>query len=83
MFPLIRQFFYFMISRILKPLVNSSTENLFSVKVGIASEPDENFFCTCFNIIFIVSQLNATSSFRKLLLVGIIDSLTSSFEYVE
>ena len=60
----------------------SSSENLFTVKVDIAPGSNENFFGNYFKIIFIVSQLNAWLSFRKLLIVGIIGSLPSSFEYV-
>ena len=72
-----------MISGIFKPWVNSSSENLFNIKVGIASGPEENLFGNCFKIIFTVSQLNVKSSFRKLLIVDITSSLPSSFEYVE
>ena len=61
---------------------HSSSENFFNVKIGIASGPENKLFINCFNIIFIVSQLNALSSLRKLFIVGIRGSLTSFFEYV-
>ena len=62
---------------------HSSSENIFNIIVSIASGSDENLFGNCFKVILIVSQLNAMSSFRKLLIIGIIDLLPSSFEYVE
>ena len=34
---------------------HSSSGNLFNIKVGNASGPDENLFGNCFKIIFIVS----------------------------
>ena len=61
---------------------HSSSENFFDVKFGMASGPDNNLFINYFNIIFIVLQLNALSSFRKLFIVGTRGSLTSLFEYV-
>ena len=58
---------------------HSSSKNIFNKKVFIASGPDENLFGNCCKISFIVSQLNAISSFRKLLIIGTIGSLSYLF----